>query len=383
MTTLQCWATAVFWIGIVYGFYVYFGFFLMLMVFARKFGCRPVFDESFTPSVSLLISAYNEERVIARKLQNALAQRYPKDKLEVCLVSDGSTDHTVEIAWGSPLQGVRVFHFDQRRGKNAALNDAIPQTIGEILVFTDANTLFQQDAVRKLARHFSDTRVGLVVGSLSFVSESDDTPVDGGLYWRYENRMKEFQSALRSVLVANGSIFAVRRELVGTLDPDVANDFQTPMEVGAHDYAILYEPAAIAIEKSASDQREEFARKVRIVLRGLTGTRRLLGRLRGKRLFFFVSHKLLRWFVGYVQIAVLLANAALLGAHPFYAVAMFGQVLFYLCALTGFLLGNRASHTIFRVPSYFCMVNAAAGIAFLRFLAGQRAATWDKAESAR
>ena len=405
MTALQWWAAALFWMGLVYCGYVYFGFFLLLALWAKRFGRKPAVNEAHTPTVSLLISAYNEERVIERKLQNALAQEYPRGKLEVCLVSDGSSDHTVDIARAKERQGVRIFHYPERRGKNAALNDAIPQTCGEILVFTDANTLYQHDAVRKLARHFADPRVGLVVGSLNFLSDAGE-PVDGGLYWRYENRLKQYQSALRSVLVANGSIFAVRRELMGALDPRVANDFQTPMEVGGRGYDLLYEPEAVALEKSASDPREEYARKTRIVIRGMTGTVKLFKHIRGKRLFFFVSHKLLRWFVGYVQVVLLAANALLAPVHPVYAVAMAGQAVFYLCAAAGYALdgvfrrrsgrvqGFRAASQgavkdrpaapkVFQVPFYFCMVNFAAAVAFLRFLSGRRVATWEKAETAR
>jgi len=316
-------------------------------------------------------------------LENALSQDYPPEKLEVCLISDGSTDATEAIGLSFADRGLKVFHYPERRGKNAALNETVPQTSGEVLVFTDANTQYRPDAVRKLVRHFADPKVGLVVGRLNFISDCGEA-VDGGLYWRYENRLKELQSALRSVLVANGSIFAVRRRLVGPLEGDVANDFQTPMEVGSQGYDLLYEPEAIALEKSASDQREEYARKVRIILQGLTGTVKLLGHIRGKRLFFFLSHKFFRWFMGYLQVALLVSNAMLLSVHPLYAVLMACQALFYGCALVGWALQDRpSSPKVFQVPFYLCMVNLAALVASVLFLKGRRLAKWEKAETAR
>ena len=383
MTVIQCWAAVIFWGGLAFCAYIYAGFFALLAVWAKVFGKSPIPGDDHTPAVSLLISAYNEERVIARKVENALAQDYPKDKFEVCLVSDGSSDRTVDVAAGWACPHLKLIPFAERRGKNAALNDAIPQTFGDVLVFTDANTLYETDAVRNLARHFADPKVGLVVGSLHFLSDEGEQ-VDGGLYWRQENRLKQLQSALRSVLVANGSIFAVRRELMGTLHNDVANDFQTPMEVGGQGFDILYEPEAVALEKSASDPGEEFARKVRIVTRGMTGTARLVRHIRGKRLFLFVSHKLLRWLAGYVQILILAANAVLVPLHPVYAAAMACQGFCYALAAVGWLAPPRiANHKVFQVPFYLCMVNLAGILASLKFLTGRKVAMWEKAETAR
>jgi len=383
MTWLETAATIGFWAGLAYIGYVYVGFFVLLSLAAHLFG-RPRFvNPSCQPTVSLLISAYNEEKVIRAKLVNALAQDYPENKYEVCLISDGSTDMTADIGRAMDNPQVVVFDFKKRRGKNAALNDVRRYAKGEIFVFTDANTLYKPDAVAKLVRNFADPEVGLVVGNLNFVSDAGEQ-VDGGLYWRMENRIKALQSALRSVLVANGSIFAVRTEIMRPLHNDVANDFQTPMEVGGRGYAIVYEPEAVALEKSASDQREEFARKVRIVTRGMTGTSKLLKHIRGRRLFFFVSHKLLRWFVGYAQLLMLVCSAVLVSRHPVYAIALAGQVILYSSAIVGWCLQRRTTvPKIFQIPFYLCMVNLAAMVASFRFIRGKGFSTWEKAESAR
>jgi cellulose synthase/poly-beta-1,6-N-acetylglucosamine synthase-like glycosyltransferase len=364
--------------------YTYIGFYLVLKAWARLSGSPPPSREPHTPSVSLFISAYNEAAVIEKKLRNACQLEYPPDALEICLVSDGSTDGTE--AAGDSCQGdsrVRVFHCPERRGKNAALNEAIPQTTGDILVFSDANTLYQSDAISELVLPFSDANVGCVVGGLNFVSDAGEQ-VDGGLYWRHENRLKALQSALGSVLVANGSIFAVRRSLFRPLENDVANDFQTPMEAGAQGFKILYEPKAVAVEKSATDHSEEFARKVRIITRGLTGTAKCWRLMKGRRLFFFLSHKFLRWFIGYVQVALLLVNVPLVPWHWIFAMSLGLQCALYALALLGWAWRIKGdAPKLFDVPFYLCMVNAAGVVASWRFLRGKRFSVWEKAETAR
>ena len=376
--------TIIFWAALALCAYVYAGFPLILRLWAGLTPNRPAPPaDAPLPSVVLLISAYDEAKVIEAKLTNALSLDYPHEKLTVALVSDGSTDDTVAIARGFDDPRLKVFDFLERRGKNAALNDAIAQTSSDLLVFTDANSLYEPEALKHLARHFADPGVGLVVGQLKFLSDAGD-PVDGGLYWRLETKLKEWEDAVGSVLVANGSIFAARRDLVGPLQDDVANDFQLPMEIGGMGKAIRFEPSAIAREKAASDQDEEFQRKVRIVMRGLTGAWRLRGHIRGKRCFLFASHKLLRWFAGFCQLALLITNALLAPTAPIYAAALVVQALFYCAAIGGFALRRDPNTpTLLRVPYYFCMVNAAAMVAVARILRGKRIRMWEKAETAR
>jgi len=374
----------IFWTALLLCAYVYAGFPLLLWLWARLTPKRPEPDhDAPLPSAVLLISAYNEAKVIEAKLANALALEYPADKLTVALVSDGSTDDTVAIARKFDDPRLEIFDFPERRGKDGALNDAIPRTAADIVVFTDANTHYASDALVRLARHFADPNTGLVVGQLLFQSEGGE-PVDGGLYWRHENRLKAWQDALGSVLVANGSIFAARRELIGPLHGDVANDFQLPMEIGGKGMAIRFEPRAVAYEKTVSDQDEEFARKVRIVTQGWTGAWRLRRHIRGKRLFLFVSHKLLRWSAGIFQLALLITNALLAPTAPVYAAALVLQALFYAAAIGGYALRRDPNApTALRVPYYFCMVNAAALAALWRVLTGNRIRMWEKAETAR
>lgn len=381
----------VFWVSLLACVFIYAGFPLLLRAWGACVPSRiPPPSDAPLPRTTLLISAYNESAVIEAKVANALTLEYPPGQLTVALVSDGSTDDTVARARATAAAAgphtqhrFEVFDFAARRGKNAALNEAIAATTGDLLVFTDANTEYAPDAVARLARHFADPAVGVVVGQLRFRSAQGDT-VDGGLYWRLETRLKRLQDTIGSVLVANGTIFAARRGTFGPLYDDIANDFQIPMEASGGGYAVRFEPEAVAIEKAASDQDEEFARKVRIVTRGMTGAWRLRRHIRGKRLLLLCMHKVLRWGVGGLQGLLLATSLWLAGTSPLYALALAAQVAFYALAGLGFALRRSTrAPLIVRVPYYFCMVNAAAMVAAWRFLRGRRVTMWDKAESAR
>jgi len=333
----------------------------------------------------LFISAFNEEKVIRRKIENSLTLDYPRDRFMVLVASDGSDDRTVEIASEYADQGVEVFHFDRRRGKSAVINDVMDRLGFEVVVFTDANSLLARDALMKLARHFADPQVGCVVGRLRYVDRHTGCVGKGeGVYWRYESKLRTLESRLGRVLVANGSIFAIRKDLFRPLFPEVANDFQLPLEIASRGYKVIYDPEAVALERSSIFWEEEFQRKVRIVLRGITGFSKMAGRLRGMLAWQFLSHKLLRWSAGLFAIAALVANAFLASGNAFYQVVLLLQILFYLAALNGWRL-RRAKKTrrLFYIPFYFAMVNAAALVAAARFLSGQRLRVWEKAESTR
>jgi cellulose synthase/poly-beta-1,6-N-acetylglucosamine synthase-like glycosyltransferase len=367
--------------------YSYVGYPLLLYL-AGKIGIRRSRRETEAadlPSVCLIISAFNEEQVIRDKIQNSLSQQYPADKLTILVASDGSTDRTCDIVGEFFDYGVELHHRDGRRGKSAVLNDVIRSRGEDVVVFTDANSLFCRDAVSKLARRFNDPSIGCVVGRLRYVDREWSSVGKGeGAYWRYEGMVSRLESALSSVLVANGSIFAIGRELFQELYPEVANDFQIPIDIASRGRGIVYEPQAEAIEHTAEYWREEFKRKVRIILRGLTGFSVLRKRIHGFRLWQFVSHKLIRWMVGLFLFIAFAANAALASSSTFYAVLFGLQVLFYLAAIVGSRLRHAEKpRKIFYVPFYFAMVNAAALVGIIKFFGGHRQRVWDKAESTR
>jgi hypothetical protein len=245
--------------------------------------------------------------------------------------------------------------------------------------------MFAEDALDRLVARFEDPGIGCVVGKLRYVERHTTSVAKGeGLYWRYEGMLSMLESSLQSVLVANGSIFAIRRDLFPYLHPEVANDFQIPIEIGAEGYGVVYEPEAMAFEQSTMFWQEEFQRKIRIIVRGLAGLWKLRDKITGFRRWQFVSHKLLRWAAGPILIATLISNAVLMRDSVFYSVTMMGQLFVYLAALNGWRMRKtRKPHPLFYLPFYFTMVNLAAVVAFLRFLSGERRSVWEKAESAR
>ena len=375
-----------FWGSVAVVFYSYVGYPAVLLILgALRKRTRHSADSNSLPSVCLIISAFNEERVIRDKLQNGLSQQYPADKLTILVASDGSTDGTMALAREFAEYGVETYHLPTRRGKSAVLNDVIRTRKEELIVFTDANALFERDAISRLARRFVDPTVGCVVGRLRYISDGASSVGKGeGAYWRYENMISRLESALHSVLVANGSIFAIRRGLFRELYPEVANDFQIPIDIAAQGRGVVYEPLAQAVERTTEYWREEFQRKARIILRGLTGFSVLKRRIRGFRLWQFASHKLLRWMVGLFLVLAFAANAVLAASSTVYAVMFTLHVLFYAFAAVGSRLRHLGRpRRLFYLPFYFTMVNAAALVGMLKFLGGQRQTVWDKAESTR
>jgi cellulose synthase/poly-beta-1,6-N-acetylglucosamine synthase-like glycosyltransferase len=375
-----------FWGSVTVILYIYAGYPGLLYIIG-KLRKRPdaVLDQDVKPSVCLIISAFNEEKVLRAKIENSLSLQYPADKLSIVVASDGSTDRTVAIVEDFAEYGVRLYSAPRRRGKSAVLNEVITHLTEEIIVFTDANSLFDRDAVSKLARNFADPSIGCVIGKLRYVDrEKSSVGKAEGAYWTYEGIISRLESALKSVLVANGSIFAIRRGLFQELYPEVANDFQIPIDIASRGMGVVYEPQAVAMEHATEYWREEFQRKVRIILRGLTGFSVLRYKIRGFRLWQFWSHKLLRWMVGVFLVTAFVADVALLGSAKIYAVLLVGQVLFYLSALIGWGLRNvRKPWRLFNIPFYFTVVNCAAMTGIVKFIMGQRLTVWEKAESTR
>ncbi len=374
-----------FWGSVTLILYAYFGYPAFLYVLGRLRQSRVTPDTGEAPDVCLVISAHNEDAVIREKIENSLALTYPREKLTILVASDGCTDHTVDIAREFVDSGVRVYHHAQRRGKSAVLNDAVEMIKAGIVVFTDANSLFERDAIEKLVSHFADPKVGCVVGRLRYVDRDATSAGKGeGIYWAYEGLVSRLESRLQSVLVANGANFAVRREFIRELFPEVANDFQMPIDVADAGGGVVYEPAAVAVERMTSNWQEEFGRKTRIVLRGLTGFSMLRGRIRGMRRWQFVSHKLLRWSVGVFAAIALVANAALAFASPLFTTLLLLQLVFYTAAIVGWRRrGAERPGWVLYIPFYFTMVNAAAIVAMANFLVGRRQSVWEKAPSTR
>jgi len=362
----------------------YFGY-PIILTFLVYFKKKPYEKEKIESDITLLIPAHNEEKVIKEKMENSLSLDYPKDKFEILLILDECTDRTKEIAEQYVDRGIKIIEQKPRRGKMAALNLAIPQAKGEILIFTDANSMYEKDAIKKLVRNFADERIGCVCGELKYIS---GTSVGEGedLYWKYEKFLKTKESQLQSLLVVNGSIYAIRKRLYEPIDETLADDFVNPMRIARQGYGLVYEPEAITVEKAAETTKDEFNQKIRITSQGLKASFAIWKTIFSSsslRISQFIFHKFIRWFVCLFLIIILVSNLFLLD-HWFYQVTLFGQILFYLFALIGYLLTKKGIKIkIFNVLFYFCMVNLASLIGLLKLLTGGVKGIWEKAETTR
>lgn len=369
-------------LGMVVYTYVGYPAILSILRFFRKSEVRK--DEGYTPSVVLMISVHNEERIIREKLENSLSLNYPADKFKIVVASDGSDDSTNDIVRLYEKRGVTLKKYEHREGKSATLNKAILGLEADVIVFSDANAFYKEDAIRKLVRNLADERVGCVVGRLLYLPNHSFVGKGESLYWRYESFLNELESSLGSVLVGTGTIFALRKELFRPLLKDVANDFQVPAEVASKGYKVVFEPEAIAWERATSRFSEEFNRKRRIIVRGLTGFRALHRDFGGTiRYFQFVSRKLIRWLVGPMLPVLYVSNLVLAKEPAFLALFVLQNAFYFLAGLGALLRRGGVQFRMLFVPLYFVMVNAASLAAVVTYLCGDRMVYWEKAETTR
>jgi cellulose synthase/poly-beta-1,6-N-acetylglucosamine synthase-like glycosyltransferase len=362
--------------------YVYFGYPALLWLLTRRRQEASPPGAAELPAVSLIIAAHNEEAVIEQKIRNTLAQTYPRDRLEVIVASDGSDDRTDEIVQGYADRGIRLHRMPVRRGKMPAISSAVAAASGEVFVFSDANAMYEPDALERLVEPFRDVRVGCVCGKLIYTNARRTSISEGeSLYWRYENRLKAWESAFNSLIGANGSIYALRRAAYVPLDPDVSDDYGFPLAAYARGYRAAFQPAAVSREEAPETIFTEFRKKSRFVAHQLTTLARLWPALRPWRdprlLFQLVSHKLLRNSVPFFLLGLLGASAAM--PPPLGGYLLSAQGVFYGLALAGMGLyrWNRPVK-LFTVPLYFCIVNAAAAAGILQFLRKTNYAAWDE-----
>jgi cellulose synthase/poly-beta-1,6-N-acetylglucosamine synthase-like glycosyltransferase len=362
--------------------FTYVGYPALVYALSRAFG-RRVKAAEITPKISVIIAAYNEERDIARKIEETLALDYPGEKLEIIVASDCSTDRTDEIVKGFADRGVILHRRPERLGKTSAQNHAVPVSTGEILVFSDATTRYEPDALRKIVRGFADPEVGCVTGNVVYVDRSA-TAVGMGLrsYWGYEFFIKQCESRLGSLLGVCGCLYAVRRSAYVQLDPDMSSDFVIASEIHLQGLRTIYDPEAVSSEDTNKRSREEFRMRVRIIeqtMSALYRYRRVLN-LRKHKMFAFqmICHKALRYAVPFLLVVAFGANLPLLGAGVVYQLAFVGQAAFYLLALVGWLsdsVGLRLGPLAF--PYYFVLSNAASIVAFKKFIGGESHVTWE------
>lgn len=332
------------------------------------------------PSVAVLVAAHNEERHIEHRLINLLDCDYPRDLLRIYVGSDGSSDATNALVSGFRNERITFRAFEDRRGKPSVINDLAAMAGEEVLVFTDANTLFEQDTLRKLVRHFADERIGCVCGELRLVAKSGTENPDN-IYWRYERLLKFFEGRLGALLGANGGVYALRRLHYRPIPADtIVDDFSISVDLILRGYRCHYDPEARAIEEIPPRIQDEFRRRVRIGIGNYQAWRRhvaLLDPRRGAVALAFLSHKCMRWIVPHCMVIALSCSALLAGEHSIYLALLVGQLMFYAAAGFGHWFGKaRQVPGLLRVPVFFVSMNAALLLGSYRYLAGGFSGAW-------
>jgi cellulose synthase/poly-beta-1,6-N-acetylglucosamine synthase-like glycosyltransferase len=339
------------------------------------------------PRVSVVIAAYNEERSIGQKIENTLGLDYPKELMEIIVASDCSSDKTDEIARNYGDRGVKLSRMKERSGKTAAQNEAAKIAGGEILLFSDATTIYDRNAIKKIVPNFADSAVGCVGGRLIFHQHSEEKRVlpQKNLYELLEQYIRTEETRIWTTFGIDGCIYAVRKELYKPLDRNLTSDFVIPLMIIRDGYRVVFERHALAHEELPPFKGYELKRKIRTVRVGLTGMfamRKLLNPLRyGFWIpFGLISHKVFRWLSPFFLMGLALTNFFLLKEFPYNV--FFGiQVLFYGLAAAGVVLNDKLSSKIVSLPLYFCLLNMAAVFCFIEFIKGKRTEIWDTARN--
>lgn len=376
----------IFWLCAALVLYVYVGYPLLLKLVHMLAGRAPVHEPTLEPSLTLVISAFNEEASIREKLDNTLQLDYPMQRLQVLVVSDASDDRTDDIVREYAARGVTLLRMPDRGGKTVGLNAALREATGDVVVFSDANAMYRRDALRRLAAPFADPAVGAVVGESTYHDSETASEASESLYWKYETAIKRLESETGSVVGGDGAIYAIRRALYVPMRADALSDFVNPLQIVKSGNRCLYEPTAQSVEKAAEGFDREFRRKVRIVNRAWRAMLSMPELLNPFRYGFFavklISHKLLRWLAPLFLLLLLLSSAVLAGRSPLYAWALAAQLAFYALALAGHLLRQREHMPrLLSVPYYFSMVNIASARGILDAFKGETYTTWTTARA--
>ena len=342
-------------------------------------------DRSYQPIVSLIIAAYNEEKVIRQKIINSLALNYPLKHLDIIIVSDGSDDRTHDIALEFRDKGINALHRPEREGKSAALNRAVKHALGEIVVFSDANNDFNEDSIQLLVHHFADDRIGAVTGAKHVYDDSAREASKGdNLYWKYEAAIKKAESRLGSITSGDGEIFAVRKSLFNPIDTSMINDDASiTFDLVKQNYRVIYEANAESYEKASEDLIDDFNVKVRMTAGGFQTIVAESSFLFPPRNWFairFILHKLLRWLAPVFLVSIYLTALFLL-TEPFYFIVFILQTVFYGLSLYGWAERKKSELPSFiYIPMYFSAMNLALAAGLYRFIKGQQNVQWQKAK---
>jgi glycosyltransferase involved in cell wall biosynthesis len=340
-------------------------------------------SETFTPPLTLIISAFNEESVIGEKIENALAIEYPKNLVEILVVSDCSTDRTDAIVQSYASRGVRLLPQLVRKGKTAGLNVAVQQAKGEVVMFSDADSMYEGTTFRKVVAYLSDPSVGLVTGMTKYtVSRDAKITETSGVYTKLERFIKRHESVVGSCIGADGAIFAMRKSLYLPLREDDINDLVIPLNVIRQGHRVVLHPDLHCTETSSSDSAHEYERQIRITTRTLRALFRYADLLNPVKYSLFsweiVSHKWLRFSVPWFMLVLFPVSVSVWGEGWIYKVGVLGQMMFYGGALLGYWRDVRGlSGKGFHLLYHFILINVSVLMGWWKFLAGQRIVTWN------
>ena len=401
-----------FWLLLFGVFYSYFGYGILLFFLIkikRAFSSKPNktfarLDDECLPSVTFLVAAFNEEAWIDEKIRNSFTLYYPEDKISFFFVTDGSTDSTPDkirvyqnnLVQNSPNTGfvlrrhhVQLFHQPERRGKIAAVERVMPFVKTPIVIFTDANTDLNKDAIRNIVRHYSDPSVGAVAGEKRVLMSGEASGAGEGFYWKYESLLKKWDSELHSVVGAAGELFSMRTELFMPVEKDtLIEDFVMTLRVAQRGFKVIYEPDAYAVEGHSADIKEELKRKIRISAGGLQAIWRLRALLNpfkyGILTFQYVSHRVLRWTLAPIALPIIfIINIYLAKTSAFYTFTFGCQMIFYTLSALGWACEQfKLKIKMFYIPYYFCMMNYSVYRGFIRLVKGSQSVVWEKAKRA-
>lgn len=374
--------TYVFFAALTLVFYAYFGYPLSLYLLSMVTQKR-VKRESFTPRVTLIITACNEEKRIKQKLENTVVLAYPKELLQIIVASDGSTDRTNEIVGEFMKNGVQLLEVKNRRGKENAQKEAVANAVGDVIVFSDVATMIAPDSLSKMMTNFADPTVGSV-SSVDKVIGRDGKPCGEGFYVRYEMWLRGLEAKVNSLVGLSGSFFAARKSVCRDFSGEMQSDFRTLLNSIRIGLRGVTDPDVIGFYADVSDSRREFDRKIRTVLRGLTVFFKNLEFLNlfryGLFSYQYFCHKLLRWIVPFALVVCLATNVLLSVNSGLFLCALALHLAFYIFGLWGWRARNETNRLVVKIPLYFLTVNAAIAVAWWRYLHGDRMVMWKPSE---
>ena len=390
-----------FWLLAIIVIYAYVGYGLILYLMVRikrffhSYNITDISNEEALPEVTFIVAAYNEAAWIEDKIKNSLEFNYPKEKIYYYFVTDGSSDNTPHLIRKYPIEEnvkLRVFHRPERKGKIAAVERIMPEVKTPLVIYTDANTIVNKNAIRNIVRHYQDDKVGAVAGEkrIQLGEKNEASSAGEGTYWKYESQLKKWDSELYSVVGAAGELFSIRTKLYEAVEKDaIIEDFIMTLRIAQRGYRVRYEPNAYAVETSSASVKEELKRKIRIAAGGWQAIIRLLPLLNifqyGLLSFQYISHRVLRWTIAPFSLPILLLINIILAINgsAFYQALLVLQLGFYTLALIGYIMEKRQLKFIaFFIPYYFCMMNYAVYRGFGRIITGKQSVLWEKAKRA-